>query len=213
MAILVFAGWMILTSLDSTTHLTESAFKGQLRNIWNILTIKEPAENIGVYFYISIEIFKLHINFFFCSYLIYVAIVALQIRQLNERISEIVTEIGVKVEKRLFRFRCVIAFLILFMKVIFNQYPLIMDLHILLFALACVNQRFTAKYLEAPLFISWFILYTGCLSLIMWITWMHRFSGNVNFFYFQTFIFMLFFVVIFVQVFQGVNTKLSRYFV
>ena len=82
----------------------------------------------------------------------------------------------------------------------------------LFFALVCVNLRFALKYIEAPLFIAWFILYTGSLSFMMWITWMHRFSGNVNFFFFQTFIFNLFFVVIFIQMYQGVNTKLSKYF-
>ena len=52
----------------------------QWNNIVNILTVKDHSENIGIYFYISIEIFKEHIDFFITAYLIFTFVILLQIR-------------------------------------------------------------------------------------------------------------------------------------
>jgi hypothetical protein len=46
----------------------------------NILMLKDHSENIGLYFYISIEIFKQHVNFFLYAYLIFNLIILIQIR-------------------------------------------------------------------------------------------------------------------------------------
>ena len=43
-------------------------WKDQFRNMINILTLKDHTENIGVYYYISIEVFSDHIDFFLVAY-------------------------------------------------------------------------------------------------------------------------------------------------
>jgi len=42
-------------------------------------------------------------------------------------------------------------------------------------------------------------------SVFLWITWLQRFSGNANFFYFQTLVIQAFFVIFFIQVYIAVD--------
>jgi hypothetical protein len=44
----------------------------------------------------------------------------------------------------------------------------------------------------------------------MWVTWVDRFSGNANFFYFQTIIFNLFHAILFVQLFTAIDKKRKK---
>jgi uncharacterized membrane protein YdcZ (DUF606 family) len=53
-----------------------SDFNEQVQNIVNILTLRDHSENIGIYFYISIEIFKQHADFFKYAYLLFCIIMA-----------------------------------------------------------------------------------------------------------------------------------------
>lgn len=48
---------------------TGADFNEQVNNIQNILMLRDHSENIGVYFYISIEVFKKHAPFFKYAYL------------------------------------------------------------------------------------------------------------------------------------------------
>ena len=50
-------------------------------------------------------------------------------------------------------------------------------------------------------------LNTGC----MWVTWMHRFSGNSNFFYFQTKVYGLFITFIFLNSMHAAEEKRNKY--
>ena len=43
----------------------------QVRNITNIMTLKDHSENIGVYYYISIEVFADHLQFFLIAYQVF----------------------------------------------------------------------------------------------------------------------------------------------
>lgn len=64
---------------------TGADFSEQVRNIVNILTLRDHSENIGIYFYISIEVFKKHANFFKYAYLVFCLVMVFQIRQLIRR--------------------------------------------------------------------------------------------------------------------------------
>ena len=57
-------------------------FSEQLRNTKNILLISDHGENIGLFFYIAIETFILHVYFFLCAYMLYVFMLLVNIRQL-----------------------------------------------------------------------------------------------------------------------------------
>jgi hypothetical protein len=48
-------------------------------------------------------------------------------------------------------------------------------------------------------------------SGFLWLTWMQRFSGNANFFYFQTLVIQSFTVLFFIQVYIGVDAKRRKY--
>ena len=57
-------------------------FNDQLRNTLNILLIYDHEENIGMFFYIAIETFILHVHFFLYAYLLYGFVMLVNIRQL-----------------------------------------------------------------------------------------------------------------------------------
>jgi len=130
---------------------------------------------------------------------------------MHERISKVIKLVGgVKEERRLSRVKSVTAFLVVFMKTVFSQYPTVMDLHIVGFCLVCLNLRFI-KYLEAKILTIFIFGITGVNTLFMWLTWLDRFSGNANFFFFQSMVFNLCLVVLFIQAYQSLNTKLLKY--
>ena len=156
---------------------------GEIKNAINMFRIADHSENIGVYFYISIEVFSEHMNFFIIAYQIFILIVLFQIYLLKERMETVIVMCGTKVESRLFRLKCVTAFLVVFMKTVFSQYPTVMDLHIVGFSLVCMNLRFM-KYLEAKILTLFILGITGVNTVFMWLTWLDRFSGNANFFFF-----------------------------
>ena len=54
----------------------------QIQNALNIMTLRDHSENIGLYWYISIEIFKNHTDFFKYAYVLYNFMMIAQIRQL-----------------------------------------------------------------------------------------------------------------------------------
>lgn len=79
------------------------------------------------------------------------------------------------------------------------------------FLLICCNFRFASNYIEGQLVLSYGILYCVLNTLFMWITWLDRFSGNANFFYFQTIAYNMFLVFPFIHVFNGVGAKVLKY--
>ena len=115
-----------------------------------------------------------------------------------------------KYERRMFRFRCNTLFLLGFIKVVFNQYPLLLDIQVMQFLLVCCNMRFALKYIEGHLALAYLLIFSVLNTLFMWITWLDRYSGNANFFYFQTIVYNLVLIVLFIQFFNGVNTKILK---
>lgn len=86
-----------------------------------------------------------------------------------------------------------------FIKHEMNTYPSLHDLSLLV--LICIaNQRFIFKYVEPYLvFVLTFgLFYSICGMACLWVTWLQRFSGNANFFYFQSIAYNAFIVLIFI---------------
>jgi hypothetical protein len=67
------------------------------------------------------------------------------------------------------------------------------------------------KYVEGHLPTSFLLIFASLNTLFMWITWLDRFSGNANFFYFQTIVYNFILIVTFIQIFNGVITKTLKY--
>ena len=64
-----------------------------------------------------------------------------------------------------------------------GAYPTLHDLNsIFFFLLMSIN--FVKSYVEAFYFLVAGILYAIANSAFLWVTWLKRFSGNANFFYF-----------------------------
>lgn len=144
----------------------------QLRNTQNILLISDHGENIGFFFYIAIETFILHIYFFLCAYLLYVFCMLINIRYLIIQAKDVI-DLTTKHDKlknqdRQFRLRCLATFLVMFMKIIFNQYPLLYDHSLLLFIVFCMNLRVVNKYSEGVWLLNWIIGYSIIMTFAMW---------------------------------------------
>ena len=104
-----------------------------------------------------------------------------------------------------------VGFLLLsFVKLIMNPYPTLHDLSILSF-LVLMNSTLVLSKVEAFVFISCGILYGIINTWLLLITWLHRFSGNANFFFFQIIVLDVFIVILFIQVFMAVDTKRKKY--
>ena len=198
-------------ALSAVLMFVSGNFNEQIRNSWNILTLADHSENIGIFFYISIEVFLLHIWFFIIAYLVYDFVCLMNYRQLwvsAYDIIQITTEYDEKKrESREFRLKVNMAYLIMFLKVVFNQYPLLFDYNQLLFLLVCCNMRLASKYIEGQIAIMFILGYSGCMTFYMWSAWLQSFQGNANFFYFQTIVFNIGLVIINIQIFQAVSTK------
>ena len=104
----------------------------QIRNIKNILTLKDHSENLGMYWYISIEVFKDRVDFFIIAYVLVIVIMLLQIKLITEKARSIIEITSrhdpKKFQSRIDRLRNNTLFLLVFVKVVLNQYPLLCDL-------------------------------------------------------------------------------------
>ena len=67
------------------------------------------------------------------------------------------------------------------------------------------------KYVEGYMILLIIVLFSILSTVFMWITWLDRFSGNANFFYFQTIVLNVPLIIVFIQVFKAVNEKVKKY--
>ena len=78
-------------------------------------------------------------------------------------------------EDRLFRLRCLVVFLIMFIKVVLNQYPVLYDYSLLVFIVTCCYRRVLIKHIEGYIAIIFIIAYTSLMTFYMWLTWLQSF--------------------------------------
>ena len=73
--------------------------------------------------------------------------------------------------------------LISFVQVIMNPYPNLHDLSFVIFFIL-MSITMVQNYVEGFYFMSAGLLYAVVNTGFLWITWLKRFSGNANFFFF-----------------------------
>lgn len=100
--------------------------------------------------------------------------------------------------------------LISFVKVIMNAYPTLFDLSFVVFFIL-MSITFVKNYVEGFYFMSFALIYAVANTGFLWITWLRRFSGNANFFFFQVIVLNAFLVLLYLQVFLGVDGKRKKY--
>ena len=103
-----------------------------------------------------------------------------------------------KASRRLFRAEAIQVYLIVTMKILFNPYPVFPDVHYLVFLILGLNLRYILRHLEGQVIIAAITIFSGMNTFFMWLMWLDRFSGNANFFFFQTMIFNMCFNVVFI---------------
>jgi hypothetical protein len=99
---------------------------------------------------------------------------------------------------------------IAFVRLIMGAYPTLHELSDIFFFLI-MSLTFVRNYVEAFYFFVAGILYAVANSGFLWSTWLMRFSGNANFFYFQVIVLLAFSVLLFLQVFHGIDKKRKKY--
>lgn len=86
-----------------------------------------------------------------------------------------------------------------FVKHEMNTYPSLHELNLLVM-ICVVNKDFIMKYVEP--YVIFVLTVLQCYSIwgmaFLWLTWLNRFSGNANFFYFQSLAYNSFMVLIFI---------------
>jgi len=83
-------------------------------------------------------------------------------------------------------------------------------LNILVFLLS-LNRDMILQHVQGILLILFGLVYSVINSLFMWITWIDRFSGNANFFFFQVIVYNAFLVILYSQLFKAVDKTRKHY--
>ena len=89
--------------------------------------------------------------------------------------------------------------------------PTVIDLNLIMLTVT-FRLNFVLKHLEGLIVIVVGIIYSILNTLFMWITWLDRFSGNANFFYFQTIVYNVFLASMYSQLFKAIDKKRKKYF-
>jgi hypothetical protein len=91
-----------------------------------------------------------------------------------------------------------------------GAYPTLQEVNDIFFFLL-MSLTFIRSYVEAFYFFMAGILFAVTNSGFLWSTWLMRFSGNANFFFFQVIVLMAFSVLLYLQVFHGIDKKRKKY--
>ena len=97
-----------------------------------------------------------------------------------------------------------------FVKMVMNPYPTLHDLSIVVF-LIFMNVTLVTRYVEGFLFLAFGVFYGVINTGLMLVTWLHRFSGNANYLFFQVVVLDAFLVILFIQIFMAVDQKRKKY--
>ena len=194
----VITVWFVLASPD------------QLRNTYNIMMVNNSSENIGNFWYIMTEMFPDKLEFLKLQYLLLTGAMCAFMSLLLHKTYDMLDLCTEKVESKR-KSLLINGILILSLtKLVMNQYPCLDDLSIVVFFVA-LNLKFIFRYVGALLLFTCGTIYAIMNSGFLWITWLKRFSGNANFFYFQTLVFQSFLVLFFIQIYMAVDQKRKKY--
>ncbi|CDW83503.1 phospholipase carboxylesterase family protein [Stylonychia lemnae] len=154
----------------------------ELRNYKNILFVSDHSENLGFFWYIFVE--------------------SEQTQERKQRILH--TAIVIIFYVNLFQIYVLLQF-----KIELYQYPTLFDFNMILMIVFSFYK--ILRHVEGLIIIAFGFIYCMQNVLYLWITWVERFSGNANFFYFQTIVYNAFLTIAFIQLFQSLNTKAKKF--
>jgi hypothetical protein len=175
------------------------------------MMVNNTSENVGIYWYLYIEMFPDKLPFMKQSMLLLQLTMCVLISiHMDKAFTalEIANPKNVQPKRQKLLMNGVL--LISFVKLIMNQYPCMDDLSMTLF-LTAVNVRFVIKNVGALTLFLFGTVYAIINSAFMWVTWLKRFSGNANFFYFQTLVMQSFLVLFFIQIYIAVDGKRQKF--
>ena len=174
------------------------ASKPQLKNAVDILLANNPAENIGAFWYLQSEMFANKLQFmkplFVLEQLVMCCFISIHLSKTFDIIQNFPK--AEQLSRSLFLNGIL---LIGFVKHEMNTYPSLHELSLLVL-ICIVNKDFIMKYMEPYLVfvLAVLVLYSIWGMSALWLTWLNRFSGNANFFWFQTLAYNSFIVLIFI---------------
>ena len=185
--------------------------ESQLLNAYNILMVNNTTENIGTFWYLNLEMFKTILAFLKRSMLLLQAfmcvLIAMHLHKTYNALAMAYPTPQPDRRRKLYLNGVLIVSLV---KLVMNQYPSFDDLSTCAFFVV-LNLSFVTKNVGALML---FLCGTACCatsSAFLWVTWLRRFSGNANFFYFQTLATFAFCVLFFIQVYIAVYSKRQKY--
>lgn len=147
--------------------------------------VNDTSENIGSFWYIMLEMFADKLEFMKISFLLQTLFMCVMISMHVGKTYDMLDRQKVQVPRKRESLLLQGLLLIAIVKLVMNQYPCLDDLSNALFA-AALNQSFINKHVAALILFQLGAFYAIMNSGFLWITWLKRFSGNANFFYFQT---------------------------
>ena len=172
--------------------------ESQVLNAYNILMVNNTTENIGTFWYLNLEMFKTRLAFLKTTMLLVQAfmcvLIAMHLHKTYDALSMAYPAPQPRRRRNLYLNGVLILSLV---KLVMNQYPCLDDLSTCAFFVV-LNLSFVTKNVGALML---FLCGTACCatnSAFLWVTWLRRFSGNANFFYFQTLATFAFCVLFFI---------------
>jgi len=147
--------------------------------------VNNQSENIGNFWYIMTEMFPKDLKFLKMMYLLLTATMCALIAQHLHKTFDMLAKCTVDQELKRKSLMMNGITIITLTKLVMNQYPCLDDLSIAVFFVV-LDLKFILKHVQALLLFTLGTIYAIFNSGFLWITWLKRFSGNANYFYFQT---------------------------
>jgi hypothetical protein len=157
----------------------------QFKNAYDILMVNDPQENLGPFWYIMLEMFKEQLEFVKLMYLLMQALMCCFVAMHVYKTFDMLEMQKVKGDKDKLRNKLFLngVLLVSLVKQVMNAYPCLHDLNIVVF-FVILNWAFVSRKVELLFFFIGGTIYAIANMGLLWTTWLQRFSGNANFFYF-----------------------------
>ena len=156
----------------------------------NILYVNNRSETMGSFWYVMVEMFHDKLLFFKKLYLLMqmlicclISMIVYQTANYLDLLDEHEFQTLQKSKHRRIRLYFNGVLCVSFVRLLMGAYPTVHELNDIFFFLL-ISVTFVRNYVEAFYFFITGILFAIANSGFLWTTWLKRFSGNANFFYF-----------------------------
>ena len=156
----------------------------------NILYVNNRSETMGSFWYVMVEMFHDKLLFFKKLYLLMqmlicclISMIVYQTANYLDLLDEHEFQTLQKSKHRRIRLYFNGVLCVSFVRLLMGAYPTVHELNDIFFFLL-MSVTFVRNYVEAFYFFITGILFAIANSGFLWTTWLKRFSGNANFFYF-----------------------------